>query len=117
MMSLRNLCTLFGPTLMKLSPKDNLQAEDMNREIKESMLQAQILFYILQLHADGKLISDDTPEPNQKPDCDVNLIDNQIDNFRRLNIKSKPHTDGNNNNIPNSQKAKSTQKSNIQTAL
>lgn len=115
-MSLRNLCTLFGPTLMKLSPKDNLQPEDMNKEIKESMLQAQILFYILQLNSDGKLISDST-DFYQKPDSDVNLIDNQIDNFKRLNLKSKPHTDGNNNNIPSSQKSKSVPKSNVQTAL
>lgn len=115
-MSLRNLCTLFGPTLMKLSPKDNLQAEDMNREIKESMLQAQILFYILQLNSDGKLIPD-SPESFQKSDSNVNLIDNQIENLKRLNVKSKSHTDGNNNNIPSSQKSKSAQKSNVQTAL
>ncbi|CAF0746642.1 unnamed protein product [Brachionus calyciflorus] len=111
MMSLRNLCTLFGPTLMKLSPKDNLQVEDMNREINESMLQAQILFYILQLHSEGKLIQD-VPETNQKTDNNVNLIDNQsIDNFKRLNMKQKAQIDGNNNNIKG---AKSQQ---IQTAL
>ena len=56
MMGLQNLCTLFGPTLMKLSPKDNLQADDMAKEIKESMQQAQVLFYILKLHEEDRLI-------------------------------------------------------------
>lgn len=61
MMGLQNLCTLFGPTLMKLSPpNETLQVEDMNKEIKESMQQAQVLFYILQLHSDDKLIGDNT---------------------------------------------------------
>jgi hypothetical protein len=58
MMGLQNLCTLFGPTLMKLSPKDNLQADDMAKEIKESMQQAQVLFYILKLHEEDRLIVD-----------------------------------------------------------
>jgi hypothetical protein len=58
MMGLQNLCTLFGPTLMKLSPKDNLHADDMNKEIRESMQQAQALFYILQLHAEQRLATD-----------------------------------------------------------
>jgi hypothetical protein len=58
MMGLQNLCTLFGPTLMKLSPKDNLHVDDMNREIRESMQQAQALFYILQLHAEQRLSND-----------------------------------------------------------
>jgi hypothetical protein len=60
MMGLQNLCTLFGPTLIKLSPKDNLQVEDMNREIRESMQQAQVLFYILQLHSNDRLINDES---------------------------------------------------------
>jgi hypothetical protein len=55
-MSLQNLCTLFGPTLMKLSPKDNLKADDMAKEIKESIQQAQVLFYILKLHSDDRLV-------------------------------------------------------------
>lgn len=62
MMGLQNLCTLFGPTLMKLSPKDNLQVDDMAREIKESMQQAQALFYILKLHEESRLLVD----PDQK---------------------------------------------------
>ena len=57
-MGLQNLCTLFGPTLMKLSPKDNLQVDDMAREIKESMQQAQALFYILKLHEENRLLVD-----------------------------------------------------------
>ena len=63
MMGLQNLCTLFGPTLMKLSPKDNLQADDMAKEIKESMQQAQVLFYVLKLHEEDRLIAND-PEQN-----------------------------------------------------
>ena len=68
MMGLQNLCTLFGPTLMKLSPKDNLQVDDMAKEIKESMQQAQVLFYILKLHEENRLIVD----PEQKEQ--LNLI-------------------------------------------
>ena len=61
MMGLQNLCTLFGPTLMKLSPKEQ-QIDDMAKEIKESMQQAQALFYILKLHEENRLIAD----PEQK---------------------------------------------------
>ena len=59
MMGVQNLCTLFGPTLMKLSPKEGTSGlDDMNKEIRESMQQAQVLFYLLQLHAEDKLIPD-----------------------------------------------------------
>ena len=53
---------------MKLSPKDNLQVDDMAKEIKESMQQAQVLFYILKLHEENRLIVD----PEQKEQ--LNLI-------------------------------------------
>jgi hypothetical protein len=93
MMGLQNLCTLFGPTLMKLSPKDNLQVEDMTKEIKESMQQAQVLFYILQLHSDEKLIADQF-------EINVKYTDNNINNLISENL-SKLHVnkDKNNNNL------------------
>ena len=68
MMSSQNLCTLFGPTLMKLSPKDNLQTDDMAKEIKESMAQAQVLFYILQMHAEDRLVTTAASTENQNED-------------------------------------------------
>ena len=125
-MGLQNLCTLFGPTLMKLSPKDNreVQLEDMNKEIKESMQQAQVLFYLLQLHAEDRLIAD--PEAADKNDSSPTAIetkksDNDFnENMTKLNLKSNTsntlpeesfkdsnphvtssylHTDKNNNNL------------------
>jgi frataxin-like iron-binding protein CyaY len=56
MMGIQNLSTLFGPTLMKLSPKDKPEMDDMAREIRESMQQASALFYILKLHSNHKLL-------------------------------------------------------------
>ena len=114
MMGLQNLCTLFGPTLMKLSPKDNreIQVEDMGKEIKESMQQAQVLFYLLQLHGEDRLVA----EPND-PDKNVasssSPTDKKTDNdptnetLTKLNLKSNSPdesrlayvTDKNNNNV------------------
>jgi hypothetical protein len=68
---------------MKLSPKDNLQADDMSKEIKESMQQAQVLFYILQLHSDDKIIVDS---------------DNLTDNLSKLHLSK----DKNNNHLAKS---------------
>ena len=85
-MGLQNLCTLFGPTLMKLSPKDNreIQVEDMSKEIKESMQQAQVLFYLLQLHAEDRLIS--VPEVIEtKPTLNSILNDKKTENINDLN--------------------------------
>jgi hypothetical protein len=45
-MDCRNLTTLFGPTLIKLSPKDKTEADNMAREISKST-QASVLFYII----------------------------------------------------------------------
>ena len=90
-MSLQNLCTRFGPTLMKLSPKDNLQMDDMAREIKESMQQAQVLFYILQMHAEDRLVVDATAAPSAAAhDLDPQKqTDNQIESgFSRLNLRN-----------------------------
>lgn len=97
-MSLQNLCTLFGPTLMKLSPKDNLQMDDMAREIKESMQQAQVLFYILQMHSEDRLVVDASSASSSSiPPHDTNneqhqqskLTDNQIEGgFSRLNLRN-----------------------------
>ena len=77
-MGRQNLCTLFGPTLMKLSPKDNreIHVEDMGKEIKESMQQAQVLFYILQLHEEDRLISDPVNEKHQQNL--LNLFNNRL---------------------------------------
>lgn len=77
MMTTQNLCTLFGPTLMKLSPKDNMPVvEDMGKEIRESVQQAQALFYILQLHSENKLIKgvDDDNEPDEQ--AKARIVDN-----------------------------------------
>ena len=63
-MDRRNLTTLFGPTLMKLSPKDKLEADNMAREITESTQQATVLFYIMKLHAQEKLVNYDKNENN-----------------------------------------------------
>ena len=51
---------------MKLSPKDNLHVDDMNREIRESMQQAQALFYILKLHAEQRLTNDPDAYANEQ---------------------------------------------------
>ena len=91
MMSLQNLCTLFGPTLMKLSPKDNLQVDDMAREIKESMQQAQVLFYILQMHSEDRLVVDASmvQDQDQAQQQLSKLTDNQIESgFSRLNLRN-----------------------------
>jgi len=93
MMGLQNLCTLFGPTLMKLSPKDNLQFDDMAREIKESMQQAQALFYILKLHEENRLLVD--ADQNDKLDkiaqiqnkTILNEIGSKIDMNNKQNSK------------------------------
>lgn len=97
-MGLQNLCTLFGPTLMKLSPKDNLQADDMAKEIKESMQQAQVLFYILKLHEEDRLIVD----PEQKEQ--LNQLSNSsssssIVNQSSIQINPNANLDKNNNNL------------------
>lgn len=86
-MGLQNLCTLFGPTLMKLSPKEQ-QIDDMAKEIKESMQQAQALFYILKLHEENRLIAD----PDQKEQL------NQIAQSQQSNgqSSSKNATDNDN---------------------
>lgn len=109
MMGLQNLCTLFGPTLMKLSPKDNreIQYEDMGREIRESMQQAQVLFYLLQLHAEDRLITDvvvlattTTTNSDQKSNLTLNLFnkinktdnDDLTDHMTNVNLKSNQET-------------------------
>ena len=86
MMGLQNLCTLFGPTLMKLSPKDNreIHVDDMSKEIKESMQQAQVLFYLLQLHAEDRLLNDIETVDTKTTDNAMN------ENMTKLNLK--PHT-------------------------
>lgn len=136
MMSLKNLCTLFGPTLMKLSPKDNLQVEDMNREINESMQQAQVLFYILQLHSEGRLINDpnETHNTQRQTDNQAGVQESQqlLENIAKLNLtnKSTPpplpsKTDNNNNNLQNNPNTSNRQNQNssayakisMQTAL
>lgn len=147
MMGLQNLCTLFGPTLMKLSPKDNLQAEDMNKEIKESMQQAQVLFYILQLHSEDKLINDinaaeiansnahnnnNNKQNNQQTIEQLNT-DNEFDksssdnmskftsqsskNTQQLHQTSKLNIDKNNNNLPQQSTSERIAKLSMQTAL
>jgi len=121
-MGLQNLCTLFGPTLMKLSPKDNreIQVEDMSKEIKESMQQAQVLFYLLQLHAEDRLIN--YQEVIDNKNTLASILNNSIsentnelkENMTRLGLysnNSKPlnesskglaqQTDKNNNNFVN----------------
>jgi hypothetical protein len=95
MMGLQNLCTLFGPTLMKLSPKDNLQVEDMAKEIKESMQQAQVLFYILQLHSDDRLIPDKNSSENEQSSI------NSSSNFSSNTKSAAKHTDIRNINFDN----------------
>ncbi len=92
-MGLQNLCTLFGPTLMKLSPKDNLQVEDMAKEIKESMQQAQVLFYILQLHSDDRLIPDKNSSENEQSSIHSSNLNSVT--------KSAKHTDIRNINFDN----------------
>ncbi len=90
-MGLQNLCTLFGPTLMKLSPKEQ-QIDDMAKEIKESMQQAQALFYILKLHEDNRLLVD----PEQKEQLNQFAL---LQNKKRLEItedrtgQESSHTD------------------------
>lgn len=122
-MGRQNLCTLFGPTLMKLSPKDNreIHVEDMGKEIKESMQQAQVLFYILQLHEEDRLISDPVNEKHQQNL--LNLFNNRLtdkitdnnneinENMSKLDVKQPntaipaapmqppPRLDRNNNNL------------------
>lgn len=93
MMGLQNLCTLFGPTLMKLSPKDNLQADDMAKEIKESMQQAQVLFYVLKLHEEDRLIMEHKEQLNQLSTSSSasTLVNNSM--------LSSTYLDKNNNNI------------------
>lgn len=99
-MGLQNLCTLFGPTLMKLSPpkSDNMQMEDMNKEIKESMQQAQVLFYILQLHAQDKLVND-----IELPGASASASDSTSPDQQRVNLATDNATDAdidnNNNNL------------------
>ena len=84
---------------MKLSPKDNLQMDDMAREIKESMQQAQVLFYILQMHSEDRLVVDASSASSSSiPPHDTNneqhqqqskLTDNQIEGgFSRLNLRN-----------------------------
>ncbi len=63
-MDCRNLTTLFGPTLMKLSPKDKTEADNMAREISESTQQASVLFYIMKLHSQEKLIQYNKQQSN-----------------------------------------------------
>jgi len=92
MMGLQNLCTLFGPTLMKLSPKDNLQVDDMSKEIKESMQQAQVLFYILQLHSDDKLNADLLDKTKYTDNNTKNLLS---ENLSKLHVNK----DKNNNHL------------------
>lgn len=93
MMGLQNLCTLFGPTLMKLSPKDNLQADDMAKEIKESMQQAQVLFYVLKLHEEDRLIMEHKEQLNQLSTSSSasTLVNNSM--------LTSTYLDKNNNNI------------------
>ena len=64
-MDFRNLTTLFGPTLMKLSPKDKTEADNMAREISESTQQASVLFYIMKLHSQEKLIQYNSQQSEQ----------------------------------------------------
>ncbi len=68
-MSLQNLSTLFGPTLMKLNtPRDKLETDDMAKEIKESMQQASVLFYTLKLHGDNRLLMQHETDFNNNVD-------------------------------------------------
>jgi hypothetical protein len=113
MMGLQNLCTLFGPTLMKLSPKDNreIQVEDMSKEIRESMQQAQVLFYLLQLHAEDRLINYQEAILNNNISENTNELKENMtrlglysNNSKPLNESSKgltQQTDKNNNNFVN----------------
>jgi hypothetical protein len=143
MMGLQNLCTLFGPTLMKLSPKDNLQMDDMNREIRESMQQAQVLFYILQLHSEDKLIGDllndnDNSSSQEKTDNEFSSKSNEnltAAGAAAVATTSRPlppaplpnkqlNIDNNNNNLSNQSAAagsaaadRVTAKLSMQTAL
>ncbi len=60
---------------MKLSPKEGASGlDDMNKEIRESMQQAQVLFYLLQLHAEDKLIPDVGVDVNPKPSSTINQL-------------------------------------------
>ena len=115
-MGLQNLCTLFGPTLMKLSPKEQ-QIDDMAKEIKESMQQAQALFYILKLHEENRLLVD----PEQKEQLNQFA---QLQNKSRLNVPEERE-----NNVSNSSKSsvkryerislkdEKSSRANMQTAL
>ena len=141
MMGLQNLCTLFGPTLMKLSPKEQ-QIDDMAKEIKESMQQAQALFYILKLHEENRLIADpeqkeqlekiaQTQQNNESPTkkSSANIADSQTadQNILKLDINKMPNTYSNNNlNINNNMrkryekltlKEERSPRANMQTAL
>ena len=99
---------------MKLSPKDNLPVEDMNKEIRESMQQAQALFYILQLHSDDRLVND--PDLTEKSSLNLEKYSSNTDNSKSnsqtdlrdanmtgLNMKSSAllSVDNNNNNLSN----------------
>lgn len=139
MMGMQNLCTLFGPTLMKLSPKDNLQVEDMSKEIKESMQQAQVLFYILQLHSEDKLITEanetsQTDQVSSKSPSNITIKtdnnDTSDNNNNRLAPKSindkqtlaatnafKQLNIDNNNNLTTAAPVERTSKLSMQTAL
>ena len=128
-MSLQNLSTLFGPSLMKLSPNNTIQVDDMAKEIRESMQQAQVLFYILQLHSEGRLIVEQEQTLNDSSNQSSQLS-NSSKNSPNLSLNS-PGLDNNNNNLnksnlstPSLESLNQTQtlskeerRSNVQTAL
>jgi hypothetical protein len=121
MMGLQNLCTLFGPTLMKLSPKDNLQADDMAKEIKESMQQSQVLFYILKLHEEDRLIQGEPEQYESGPMSKSSSSSSFLHNINQPVVTNSGGLPDKNNNISSSNKNNSDgllkQLKNIHTAL
>lgn len=101
MMGIQNLCTLFGPTLMKLSPKEQ-QIDDMAKEIKESMQQAQALFYIMKLHEENRLLVDPEQKEQlnqfaQSQNKSLSQVDYAEESKRAVNGQTSQHQEKNQN--------------------
>ena len=79
---------------MKLSPKDKPEADNMAREISESTQQASVLFYIMKLHGQEKLIQ----YGKQSVDQSTSIIASNYD--KRTNLYEDGKKDLNNNLVP-----------------